>query len=78
MIVHLTPPWSLTDEHSSSSYGQPVFVQKDNPEAYKPDAIIRAYTSWSFQPAKDAVIRMSKLHDEHDDDERAFIAKFIR
>ena len=75
MIVQLTPSWSLTDEHSASSYGQPVLVQKDNPEAYGPADIVRCYPSWTFQPASLAVGRMGKLK-RFSEDEKAFIRRF--
>lgn len=76
MHVQLTPSWALTDEHSASSYGQPVLVQKDSPEAYGQLDIVRCYPSWPLQPARDAVARMAKLHPELESDEKAFVAKF--
>ena len=76
MIVQLTPSWKLTDEHPASSYGQPVLVQKDNPEAYGPADIVRCYPSWTFQPASLAAERLSKL-GKRTGEELEFIRKFV-
>jgi len=76
VIVQLTPSWILTDEHSASSYGQPVLVGMATGEAYGPGDIIRAYPSWSFAPASMAVERMTKT-TRLAEDEGFFVDRFI-
>ncbi len=46
MKIQLTPSYELTNEHSASSYGRPVLVNRGSGEAYGPGDIVRAYPSW--------------------------------
>jgi hypothetical protein len=75
MIVQLTPSWQLTDEHSASSYGQPVLVHSSTGDAFGPSDFIMCYPNWPFQPAAEAVRRLGNL-GTRSDEERAFIGKF--
>ena len=63
MEVKLTPSWILTDEHSASSYGIPVLVNRGTQEAYGCDDIVKPYRSWGYCVAKHAVERMAKTAD---------------
>jgi hypothetical protein len=77
MKISLTPSFELTNEHSASSYGQLVLVNRDTGEAFGPADIIKPYPSWSYMPAAKAVERMAakkKLTDE----ERSFVERFIK
>lgn len=77
MQVQLTPSWLLTDEHSSSSYGQPVLVNKHSPDkTFGPGDFVRCYPNWPFQPAGIAVARLGTLGNRTTA-EIAFIGKFI-
>lgn len=78
MQVTLTPSYELSDEHSASSYGQGVLVNRKSGEAFGPGDIIRAYPCWPFQPASQAVERMTRRLDRFGRDKRAFIQGFIR
>ena len=60
MKVTLTPSWILTTEHASSSYGQPVLVNRGSQEAFGPGDIVKPYPSWGYMLAADAVKRMVK------------------
>jgi hypothetical protein len=76
MKVTLTPSFELTDEHSFSSYGQAVLVNRATQEGYGPGDIIRPYPSWDFQPAGEAVKRMAKS-GKFTHNERKFVDDFI-
>ena len=75
MEIVLKPSWLLTTEHSASSYGQPVLVNRGSAEAYGQSDIVKAYPSWDYQPARAAVLRMMKTHDLSED-EKEFCGRF--
>lgn len=75
MIVQLTPSWALTDEHSASSYGQPVLVHSATGDAFGPGDLVKCYPNWPYQPAAEAVRRLGRLGRRSEAD-LAFIAKF--
>lgn len=51
--------WELTTDHTASSYGQPVLVNRTTKDAYGAGDIVQAYPSWGFTLAADAVRRMA-------------------
>ena len=62
--VLLTPSWVLTTNHSASSYGQPVLVNRSTEEAYWPGDIV-APGGRDHQPARMFVQRLARhLRDE--------------
>lgn len=61
MKATLLPSWELTTEHSASSYGQPVLVNRSTGDAFGPGDIVKPYPSWGFMTAADAVQRMLKM-----------------
>ncbi len=61
MIVELTQSWVLSDEHSASSYGQPVLVHRPTGDAFGPGDIVQPYPSWGRMLAKAAVLRMARI-----------------
>jgi len=75
MEIILKPSWILTTDHSASSYGQPVLVNRGTGEAYGPGDIINAYPSWDYQPARAAVHRMLKTANLTEE-EKAAVEKF--
>lgn len=75
--VTLTPSFELTTEHSASSYGQPVLVNRQSGEAFGPADILKAYPSWGFTPASMAVERMTRSNSTLSDEERAFVKSFV-
>jgi hypothetical protein len=77
MIVQLTPSWILTDEHSASSYGQPVLVNMSSGEAFGPGDLVQAYPSWDCTPAATAVQRMCKDLGRFSDEQRDTILDFV-
>ena len=60
MEIVLKPSWILTTDHSASSYGQPVLVNRGTGEAFGPGDVLQAYPSWGYTPAFHAVRRMMK------------------
>jgi hypothetical protein len=76
MKVTLLPSFELTTEHASSSYGQPVLVNRDTGEAFGPDDIVKCYSSWPHQPARRAVERMAR-RKKLSDDQKAFVIRFL-
>ncbi len=74
--VTLTPSFELSTEHSSSSYGQPVLVERPVGAAYGPDDMLKPYASWGIMPAREAVKRMAKTK-ELSIDERLFVDAFV-
>jgi hypothetical protein len=76
MKVTLTPSFELTTEHSASSYGQPVLVNRGSGEAYGPGDVFQPYPSWPYLPASKAVERMARTK-KLTYDERAFVDKFV-
>ena len=75
MEIQLTPSYILTDESSSPSYGKPVLLNRQTGETFGPGNIIRAYPSWNYQPALDAVKRMAAILFLNRE-QRQFIDKF--
>ena len=75
MQLILTQTWVLSDEHSASSYGKPVLVERDTGEAYGPRDILEPYPSWGVIPGRAAVQRMNK-RKPFTEDEQAFIDRF--
>jgi hypothetical protein len=62
--VLLTPSWVLTTNHSASSYGQPVLVDRSTGEAYWPGDMV-APAGRDPQPATMFVHRLGEhLRDE--------------
>jgi len=76
MELLLAPSWVLTTEHSASSYGQPVLVNRHTGDAYGKHDIVQAYPSWDYTPADMAVTRMMKTA-EMDADALAFCHRFL-
>lgn len=76
MKVTLSPSWELTTEHASSSYGQPVLVNRASGKAFGPADIIKPYPSWGFMPAGMAVERMART-GKFTYDEQKFVDSFI-
>lgn len=75
MKANLTGTWELTTEHSASSYGQPVLVNRTTGDAYGPADVVKAYPSWGYLPAAAAVERMMKTA-KLDAEGKAAAAKF--
>ncbi len=63
MEVVLKPSWILSDEHSASSYGKPVLVNRGTQEAYGPSDVLKAYPSWGYLPGSYVVRRMMGTSD---------------
>jgi hypothetical protein len=61
MRVNLAPSWDLTTDHSASSYGQPVLVNRGTNEAYGKGDILEAYPSWGYMSAAAVVERLAKI-----------------
>ena len=76
MEIVLKPSWILTTDHSASSYGQPVLVNRGTGEAFGPGDVLEAYPSWGWLPARDAVKRMLKTV-ELSEDQKGFVEKFF-
>lgn len=68
MNINLSPSWDLTTEHSASSYGQPVLVNRGTNEAYGKGDILEAYPSWGYMPASAVVERLAKIKDLTDNE----------
>jgi excisionase family DNA binding protein len=75
MTITLSPSWQLTDEHSQSSYGIPVLINRGTDDVYGPADIIQPYPSWGYMPAANAVARLMDI-GERTDEERVFAARF--
>lgn len=76
MEIQLTPSYILTNEHSASSYGQPVLVNRGSGAAYGPGDILQPYPSWGYIPATRAVERMTASCNLNEE-QQAFVAKFV-
>lgn len=63
--------WELTTEHAASSYGQPVLINRATQEAFGPGDIVRAYPSWGFMAAAEAVKRMAATANLDEDGQDA-------
>lgn len=77
MQIQLTPSWVLTTDHSSSSYGSAVLVNRHNDEqAYGPADVVKfPLGSGGVQPAAFFVARYgARLEGE----ERDAAARFLR
>ena len=77
MEIVLKPSWILTTDHSASSYGQPVLVNRGSGEVYGKGDIVKPYPSWDYTPARMAVLRMMKSK-ELSEDEKQFCGRFCR
>ena len=75
METTLAPSWTLSTDHASSSYGQPVLVNRHTGTAYGPGDILQPYPSWSYAPASVHAQRMGRTADL-DADGRAMLDKF--
>ena len=75
MTVRLSGTWELSTDHASSSYGQPVLVNRSTGEAFGPGDILKPYPSYGFMPAGEAVRRLSKTA-KLDAEGLALVAKF--
>ena len=75
MTTDIAPSFTLTTEHSASSYGHPVLVRLSTGEAYGPGDVIEAYPSWGFTPARQAVARMASTA-QLDEDGRLAVETF--
>jgi hypothetical protein len=79
MKVQLTPSYILTTEHSASSYGQPVLVERDYDTAYGPADIFEPYSSWGLKSAALHVARVYKWRKQQlTPDECNFVECFIK
>lgn len=75
MIITLTPSWQLTDEHSQSSYGIPILLNRGTGEVFGPADIIQPYPSWGYMTAAAAVTRLMDIKNRTAT-EREFAARF--
>ena len=75
MNLHLTPLWTLTDEHSSSSYGRPVLVNRETNEGYGPGDVLKVNPSGSYVPGY-LVVRGLTEDKTFSAEEIAFIDRF--
>lgn len=75
MKLTLSPSFELTDDHASSSYGQPVLVNRRSGEAYGPADLLQAYSSSLMQSASEAAARMASM-TKWTYEEQKFIDRF--
>lgn len=75
--IRLTPTWELSTDHATSSYGQPVMINRTTGEGYGPADIVQPYPSYGLMPACAAVARMVKAK-KLSADEAALVARFAR
>lgn len=79
MKIILTDTWELNDEHSASSYGQPVLVNRKTGEAFGPGDMVRPHPSWGFLTAAAAAIRMAARRRKRlSDGEKEFVLRFSK
>jgi hypothetical protein len=76
MELHLTPSWTLSDEHLASSYGKPVLVDQDTGEAYGPEDILQVIPEGNPVPGYIAVKGMT-AGESFSVEEVAFIDRFV-
>jgi len=77
MMIQLAPSWILTTDHSASSYGIPVPVNRHTQNAYGSGDIVEPYPSWGMMPALQAVHRMIRISKpDLDADKRKLIDRF--
>jgi hypothetical protein len=74
MTVRLSGTWELSTDHASSSYGQPVLVNRSTGEAFGPGDIRKAGLN-GFMPAGEMVRRLAKTA-KLDAEGRGLVAKF--
>ena len=60
MTVTLSPPWSLSDTHATTSFGRPVLVNRETGEAYGPMDVVQLYPSNEPMLAKTAVMYLAR------------------
>lgn len=51
MTAILSAKWELTTEHSASSYGRPVLVNRKTREAFGPGDLLKPSPSKDYTPA---------------------------
>ena len=79
MQVQLTPSYILTTDHSASSYGQPVLVDRGYDTAYGPGDIVELYSGWGLKPAALQVQRIFHWRQRQlSQDECTFVECFIK
>jgi hypothetical protein len=76
MKLHLTPSWTLSDEHATSSYGKPVLVDRETGEAYGPGDIVQILPGGGYIPGYIAV-RAFTEGESFSAEELAFIDLFL-
>jgi len=79
LTVTLDGLGKLTDEHSASSYGQPVLVREEMGEALGPGDLMELVPMFSnARPASELVASWLKVSgDQLDEDDRAFVERFL-
>lgn len=78
MIVHLLPPWALSDERAGSQYGIVLVDRTNDSTAYGPPDLIDFWRSGEkVQAAAHFVARFGNGKRLHGD-ERAMAEKFLK
>ena len=77
MRTTLSPSWDLSTDHATSSYNQPVLVNRSTGEAFGQADIVQVYPSHGFVPAAQAVERMAKTASLDDEGDRAMVDLFL-
>lgn len=62
MQHNLTPSYQLTTDHSASSHGVPVLVQRSTGQAYGPADLAVFYESYGLTTAAYFVLRLLKTN----------------
>ena len=74
METTLAPSWTLSTDHASSSYGQPVLVNRHTGTAYGPGDVLQI-GGLGWGPARQHAQRLGRAA-QLDDDGRAMLDKF--
>jgi hypothetical protein len=77
MKVQLKSNYVLTDEHTSTSHGQPVLLNEKTGESYMPMDVFEPSESWGTLLARAAVKKMAR-NKACTEEERQFIQKFTK
>jgi hypothetical protein len=77
MRVKLKSNYVLTDEHTSSTHGQPVLLNETTGEVFMPMDVFEPSESWGTLLARAAVKRMGR-NKACTQEERQFIQRFTK
>jgi len=76
MKATLSPSWELSTDHAASRHGQPVLVNRDTGEAFRPGDKVKLSPSQGYAKAVHAVARLAETAKLNVDGD-ALVARFV-